>query len=207
MPRCPTIAGLLRTLAFKRSCAAAIVECAVVGAALHNAVHSWPINSSAKHQHLSRLGAHHQVLLVDRAFDSAGLVRALEMALNIGALLLQIKILRRCTPVGVLAVESPFARNVCRRLLRRGLLRPYRLIGRFQMTIKSRNSSSISSYRALAGSDGIYQANHRRKPPMRLPERPSNFYCHSLGCTEIGQRPKMRFVQNFRLNGSCCDAA
>src|SRR4249920_2445798 len=87
MPRCPTIAELLRTLAFKRSCAAAIVECAVVGAALHNAVHSWSINSSAKHQHVSRLGAHHQVLLVDRAFDSAGLVRAFEMAFNIGAIL------------------------------------------------------------------------------------------------------------------------
>src|SRR5208282_30532 len=105
---------LLLTLALKRSCAASVVERPVIRAALHNPVDSWPIDSSSEDQHKSRLGAHHQVLLVDGTFDSAGLIRSLEVTFDVVTILLEVQILRRCAPVWIVAVESPSARNICR---------------------------------------------------------------------------------------------
>jgi hypothetical protein len=63
------------------------------------------------------------MLVIDRAFDAARLVRPLEMPGDHIPLLLQFKKLRRGASVRVFAVQSPLTRDVGRQLLRRRLLR------------------------------------------------------------------------------------
>src|SRR5579862_1470547 len=94
------------------------------GIALHDSAHSWAVDSSAEDQYLTGFGAYDEVLFVDGAFESAGLVGTLEVTLDIGAFLLKGEVLRRRRAVRVVAIERPFSFDVRRRLLRRGLLRP-----------------------------------------------------------------------------------
>ena len=94
-----------------------IVEGSGEGGALDYAVGSWSINSSAEDEDSSCLGANDEMLPVDGSFDSAGLIWPFEVAFDGGAVLLEIEILRRGCAVGIVAVEGPFARYVCRKLL------------------------------------------------------------------------------------------
>src|SRR5580698_6044517 len=116
--------SLLSALTLKRSRACTGVERSGKGIALDSSIDAGPIDSSTKDQRLSRFGANHEVLLVDRAFHSSGLVRTLEVPFNGRAFLLEIEIFRRGSSVRIVAVQRPFTGNACGKLLRRRLLRP-----------------------------------------------------------------------------------
>jgi hypothetical protein len=79
---------------------------------------------SAEGKHVASLGAEYDVMHVDGPFNSAGLVRALEVTRQLIAILLDFDVFRR-TPaiVDVLRVNPPIARDIVRRLLRRRFLR------------------------------------------------------------------------------------
>ncbi len=76
----------------ERAIAAAIVKVAVVGVALDDAVNIRTVDSTAKHEDIAGLGTHDEMMFVDGAFHTAGLVGAFEMALDGGAILLQVQI-------------------------------------------------------------------------------------------------------------------
>jgi hypothetical protein len=114
----------LSALALKGSAPAPVMECSVEGASVDNSIHSWPIDPSAEHQHPSCFGSNHEMLLIDRALNASGLIRALKVSLNGSAFLLEIEILRRCSAAWVIAIQRPLSANVRRRLLRRSPLRP-----------------------------------------------------------------------------------
>jgi hypothetical protein len=115
---------LLRALSLKRSGASAIVKGSIEGLALDNAAHSWAVDSSTKDEHVIRLRPNDEMLHVNGAFYSTGLVRPFEMPLDRRTLLRQIKIFRRRASVGVVAVQHPLSRDYGRRRLGWRLLRP-----------------------------------------------------------------------------------
>jgi hypothetical protein len=98
------------------------MEGAIKGVALNHAFDTRPIHPPAKCQDIARLRSNHQMLVVDRAFDAARLVRSLEVAANHTSLLLQFKKLRRGAPVWIFAIQSPLTRDVSRLLFSRRLL-------------------------------------------------------------------------------------
>lgn len=64
------------------------MKCSHERASLYDAVHFRSVNPSAEDEHTPCLRPHHKVSFVDRAFHSAGLVWALEVTFDLGAILL-----------------------------------------------------------------------------------------------------------------------
>ena len=85
--------------------------------------HFVAFHPAAKGEHVARFGADDDVMHVDRAFDSARLVRSLEMSAELRPILFDLEVLRGSPTVGILRVNRPFACDVVGRLLRRRLLR------------------------------------------------------------------------------------
>jgi hypothetical protein len=86
-------ASSLSALTLKRSCTPAVVESSGVCTALDRSVYPLPVDSSPENQWLTSLGSDDEVLLIDRPFDSSGLVRAFEVPFDRVTGLLQVKIL------------------------------------------------------------------------------------------------------------------
>jgi hypothetical protein len=80
------------------------MEGSVERISLHNSVHSRAIDSSPKDKHSSRFRFDHEVLLVDGTLNASGLIWALKVPFDGGALLLKVKVLRRCGAVRIVAI-------------------------------------------------------------------------------------------------------
>jgi CubicO group peptidase (beta-lactamase class C family) len=85
------------------------MESAVVRCALNHALNPGPIHPASKGQHVSGLGSNHEVLFIDRAFHTAGLIRPFEVTGDGRPFLLQVKVLRGGCSVRILAVQDPLA--------------------------------------------------------------------------------------------------
>jgi hypothetical protein len=80
------------------------MEGSVVRIPLHNSVHSRAVNSSPKDKYSPRLGFDHEMLLVDGALNSSGLIWTLKVPFNGGAFLLKVEVLCRCGAVRIVAI-------------------------------------------------------------------------------------------------------
>lgn len=84
----------IRSLSLERSRATSIVEGAVERCALNHALNPGSIHPASKSQHVSGLGSNHEVLFINRAFHTAGLIRPFEVAGDGRPFLLQVQVLR-----------------------------------------------------------------------------------------------------------------
>jgi hypothetical protein len=116
---CPSI----RSLSLERSGATTIVEGAIEDIALNDAIDAGSIDPASKRQHVPGLRSNHEVLFIDRALHTAGLIRSFKMTRDHRPLLLKFQVLRGGGSVRILAVQGPFAGNIRRQLLCGRLLR------------------------------------------------------------------------------------
>src|ERR1700735_1558657 len=93
--------SLLSMLPLKPATPPAVMESSVARISLHTSLHSWAINSSAKDKYSPCFGFYHEVLLVDGALNSSGLIWTLKVPFDGGAFLLKVEILCRCGSVWV----------------------------------------------------------------------------------------------------------
>jgi hypothetical protein len=96
--------SLLSMLPLKRSSTPAVMEGSVERISLHNSIHSWAINSSAKDKYSPCFGFDYEVLLVDGTLNSSGLIWTLKVPFHGGAFLLKVEILCRCSSVRIVAI-------------------------------------------------------------------------------------------------------
>jgi hypothetical protein len=80
------------------------MEGSVERISLHNSIHSRAIYSSPKDKHSPRFGFYHEMLLVDGALNSSGLIWTLKVPFNGGAFLLKVEVLCRCGAVRIVAI-------------------------------------------------------------------------------------------------------
>jgi hypothetical protein len=126
------------------------MEVAIVGVALNHAFDTRPIHPSTKRQDIACLRSNHQMLIIDRAFDTPRLVWPLEVARDHIPLLLQFKKLRRRAPIRIFTIQSPLTRNAGRLLLRRRLLREQKTAAEnHQSETKRKNPQAISLHHIL----------------------------------------------------------
>jgi hypothetical protein len=97
---------------------------AVLATIAELSAHLVAFHFSPECEHIAGFRAEYDVMHVDRAFNSARLVRTFEMPAELRAILLDFDVLRRSPAVGVIGVNRPLARHVVGRLFDRGLLRP-----------------------------------------------------------------------------------
>lgn len=113
----------IRSLPLERSRPTSIMESAVERCALNHALNPGSIHSASKGQHVSGLGSNYEVLLIDRALHTAGLIRPFEVTADGRPFLLQVQVLRGGCSIRILAVQDPLTGNTGRQLLWRWLLR------------------------------------------------------------------------------------
>jgi hypothetical protein len=112
----------IRSLPLERSRATSTMEGAVERCALNHALNPGSVHPPSKCQHVSGLGSNHEMLFIDRAFHTAGLIRPFEVAGDGRPFLLQVQVLRGGCSIRILAVQDPLAGNTGRLLLWRWLL-------------------------------------------------------------------------------------
>src|ERR1700679_1682280 len=88
------------------------MECANHRAAFDRTLNTISFDPSSKGQYATRLRTKHDVLLIDRALQSARLVRSFEMASNHRPVLLEFDDLRRRLTICTLRVYGPVTGNI-----------------------------------------------------------------------------------------------
>jgi hypothetical protein len=81
------------------------------------------VDAATEGEDIAGFGLENDVLVIDSAFNASGLIGPLEMSFDLSAVLLDLNFFGGCGPVGVVAIEVPFACGLRWRLVWGRLLR------------------------------------------------------------------------------------